>query len=152
MKEISMRSLTNRILAIAGLGLFGMCAVAGSTPAQNRVNGSFTLSHEVRWQSARLPAGNYTFSLASTDRMTPMIVTGPNGSVFELAVVISQRHSDKPSALILERRAGTSFVREMYLDNAGLQFDYSVPKIREKDKLLAQGPVSTEQILISTGK
>jgi hypothetical protein len=147
-----MRSFQNRILAIIGSGLFAVCAFAGSTPAQNRVSGSFTLSHEVRWQNANLPAGDYTFSLASTSRMSPMIVTGPNGSIFELASVISERHANKPSVLVLERFAGTSFVRELYLDEIGVQLDYNVPKIPKNDKLLAQGSVSTEQILISIGK
>jgi hypothetical protein len=147
-----MRSFQNRILAMIGSGLFAVCAFAGSTPAQNKVSGSFTLSHEVRWQNANLPAGDYTFSLASTSRMSPMIVTGPNGSIFELAAVISERRANKPSVLVLQRFAGTSFVREMYLDEIGLQLDYNVPKIPKNDKLLAQGPVSTEQILISIGK
>jgi hypothetical protein len=135
-----------------GFGLIAVSAFAGSTPAQNRVSGSFTLSHEVRWQNVNLPAGDYTFSLASTARMSPMIVTGPNGSVFELASVISERHANKPSVLVLERFAGTSFVREMYLDGIGVQLDYNVPKIPKSEKLLAQGPVTIEQILISTGK
>jgi hypothetical protein len=147
-----MRSLQNRILAMIGFALFAVSAFAGSTPAQNRVSGSFTLSHEVRWQNANLPAGDYTFSLASTSRMSPMIVTGPNGSIFELASVISERHANKQSVLVLERFAGTSFVREMYLDGIGVQLDYNVPKIPKNEKLLAQGPVTTEQILISTGK
>jgi len=147
-----MSSFQNRILAMIGFALFAVCAFGGSTPAQNRVSGSFTLSHEVRWQNANLPAGDYTFSLASTARMSPMIVTGPNGSVFEFASVISERHANKPSVLVLERFAGTSFVREMYLDGIGVQLDYNVPKIPKNEKLLAQGPVATELILISTGK
>jgi hypothetical protein len=147
-----MRSFQNRILAMIGFGLIAVSAFAGSTPAQNRVSGSFTLSHEVRWQNVNLPAGDYTFSLASTARMSPMIVTGPNGSVFELASVISERHANKPSVLVLERFAGTSFVREMYLDGIGVQLHYNVPKIPKSEKLLAQGPVTIEQILISTGK
>jgi hypothetical protein len=152
MQEISMKSIQNRILAIVGLGLFAVCAFAAPTLAQGRISGSFTLPHEVRWQSVTLPAGDYTFSQPSVARTSPMTVTGPNGSVFELAAVISERHADKPSVLVLQRFGGTYFVREIYLDTIGVQLDYWMPKIPKNEKLLAQGPASTEQILISVGK
>jgi hypothetical protein len=144
-----MKSFQNRILAVAGLGLFAICANAGQAAAQSRVQGSFTLSHEVRWQNANLPAGDYTFSLSSTARMTPMIVRGPKGAVFELASVISERNTNQPSVLILEERGGTSFVREMYLASIGMQLDYNVPKIPKNEKELAQGPGTTEQVLVA---
>src|SRR5438105_1065825 len=147
-----MRSFQNRILAMIGSGLFAVCAFAGSTPAQGRISGSFTLPHDVRWQSVTLPAGDYTFSQPSVARTSPMTVTGPNGSVFELAAVISERHEDKPSVLVLQRFGGTYFVREIYLDKIGVQLDYWMPKVPKNEKFLARGSVSTEQILISTGK
>jgi hypothetical protein len=135
-----------------GFGLFAVCALAGSTPAQGRISGSFTLPHDVRWQSVTLPAGDYTFSQPSVARTSPMTVTGPNGSVFELAAVISERHEDKPSVLVLQRFGGTYFVREIYLDEIGVQLEYWMPKVPKNEKFLARGPVSTEQILIATGK
>jgi len=147
-----MKSIQNRILAIVGLGLFAVCAFAAPTPAQSRISGSFTLPHDVRWQSITLPAGDYTFSQPSVARSSPMTVTGPNGSVFELAAVVSERHEDKPSVLVLQRFGGTYFVREIYLDTIGVQLEYWTPKVPKNEKFLALGPVSTEQILISTGK
>jgi hypothetical protein len=81
-----------------------------------------------------------------------MTVTGPNGSVFELAAVISERREDKPSVLVLQRFGGTYFVREMYLDKIGVRLEYWTPKLPKNEKVLARGPVSTEQILISIGK
>jgi hypothetical protein len=147
-----MKSTQNRILATVGLGLLALGAFALPTPAQNRISGSFKLSHEVRWQSVTLPAGDYTFSLPSVARTSPMVVTGPNGSVFELAAVISERHANKTSVLVLQRFGGTFFVREIYLDTIGVQLDYTIPKIPKSEKLLAQGPASTERIVISIGK
>lgn len=146
-----MKSIQNRILSMVVLGLFAVCAFAAPAPAQTRIKGSFKLSHEIRWQSVTLPAGDYTFSQSSWSRTSPMVITGPNGSVFELAADISERHANKPSVIVLQRIGGTYFVREVYLDAIGVQLDYSVPKIKDEN-LLAQGPASTEQILISVGK
>jgi len=147
-----MKSMQNRILAIVVLGLFAVCTFSAPTPAQSRISGSFTLPHDVRWQSITLPAGDYTFSQPSVARSSPMTVTGPNGSVFELAAVISERREDKPSVLVLQRFGGTYFVREMYLDKIGVRLEYWTPKLPKNEKVLARGPVSTEQILISIGK
>jgi hypothetical protein len=148
-----MKSLQTRILAIAGLGLFAICASAGQAGAQNAAKGSFTLTHEIRWQNATLPAGDYTFSIASSSGMTPMVVKGPNGSVFELGTVISNRHSDRASVLILEQRGNAFFVREMDLNGEiGLQLRYGVPKAPKGESELAQGPASTEQVLIAMAK
>jgi hypothetical protein len=142
----------NRILAIAGLGLFGICASAGQAAAQTVAGGSFTLSHEIRWQNATLPAGDYTFSLNSVSVLKPMTIKRPNGSVFELAAVVSDRHIDGPSVLILEQRGGTFFVRELDLAKVDLEIQYTVPKTQRNEKVLAQGPASTERVLVAMAK
>jgi hypothetical protein len=141
--------LFNRILAIAGVGLFGICASAGQAAAQTVAGGSFTLSHEIRWQNATLPAGDYTFSLNSVSVLKPMIIKGSNGSVFELAAVVSDRRIDGPSVLVLEQRAGTFFVRELDLAKADLEIQYTVPKTQRNEKVLAQSPASTERVLVA---
>jgi hypothetical protein len=150
MKETSMKSF--RILAIASFGLFGVCVSAGQATAQSVAGGSFTLSHEIRWGRANLPAGDYTFSLNSTSAMSPMIVKGPKGTVFELAAAVSDRRIEGPSVLILERRDGTFFVRELDLAEASLEILYTVPRIPRNEKVLAQGPPSTEQVLVAMAK
>ena len=147
-----MKTQLSRILSMAAIGFLSACVSANPASAQNKVEGSFTLSHEIRWQNANLPAGDYTFSLQSTERTKPMIVTGPNGSIFEFASVISESKANGRSVLILEPRGDTSFVRELDLGEAGLQIRYNVPKIPRNDKELAQGPVATEQVLVAMVK
>lgn len=147
-----MRVQLGRFLTIAAIGFLAACTFVTSASAQNAVGGSFTLSHEIRWQNAVLPAGDYTFALRSATRSTPMVVTGPNGSVFQLASVVSESKTNQRSMLILENRGGTSFVREMRLAEAGLDIRYSVPKIPRNEKELAQGPASTEQVLLAVAK
>jgi hypothetical protein len=147
-----MKAQISRIFAIAAVGLFAVCVSASPASAQNAAQGRFTLSHEVRWQGAALPAGDYTFAMESTARPNKMIVTGPNGSVFELSKAISDRTTGQPSCLTLERRGGTSFVRELYLADLGMHFSYSVPEIPKNERQLAQGPASTEQVLVAMAK
>jgi hypothetical protein len=84
------------LFAVTAIGFLAACAFVTPASAQNAIQGHFTMSHEVRWQNANLPAGDYSFKAAS--RTSPMIVTGPNGSVFELASVIGDK-SQGPSLL-----------------------------------------------------
>lgn len=147
-----MKSLRTRMLAIAGFGLLGISACANQAGAQNVVNGSFTLSHEIHWQGATLPAGDYTFSTSSRSGKEPMLVRGPKGAVFQLPGSVSHDWSDKPSVLILERRGFDSCVRELDLNDIGLQIQYSVPNLPKHNRELAQGPATTERVLIAMAK
>jgi hypothetical protein len=143
-----MKLFQSRILAIVGLGLFGICASASQAAAQGACAGSFTLSQEVRWQGATLPAGDYTFSMKSA--ATPSLITlhGPNGGAFVFANVTDSDNSSERSVMTIEHRGGISVVRELYLAPIGLRLKYSVPQ-RQKDQKLAQGPATTEQILVA---
>jgi hypothetical protein len=147
-----MKSFHKRILAVAGLGLFAVCAGASQATAQNDAVGSFTLSHEIRWGRTNLPAGDYTFTFGSVSAMKLMTVKGPNGTVFEAAVAIDKAETSGPSVLILEPRGGTFFVREMDLAEIGLRLQYFVPAPSKNEKVLAQGPASTEQVLVAMAK
>jgi hypothetical protein len=147
--ETTMKNHFNRLFAVAVIGILSTCVSAIPAAAQNQIKGSFTLSHEIRWQNANLPAGDYTFTMSSRTKMSPMVVTGPNGSVFQMASVISDSKAGGRSALILERQGGTYVVREMDLAEVGLQIRYHVPQLPGNEKELAQGPAATEQVLIA---
>jgi len=146
-----MKALT-RIFAIAAIGLGSICAFVNPASAQNAFQGSFTLSHEIRWQSAVLPAGDYTFAMESAAVPCKMIVRGPNGAAFELSSSTDKRTIEGPSVLILERRNGDFYVRELYMADRGLHVLYNVPKNPKSEELLAQGPTSTERVLIASAK
>jgi hypothetical protein len=146
-----MKALT-RIFAIAAIGFGSICAFVNPASAQNALKGSFTLSHEIRWQSAVLPAGDYTFAMESTAMPCKMIVRGPKGAIFELSSSTDKRTVEGPSVLILERRNGDFYVRELYVADRGLHVFYNVPKSPKNEKLLAQGPTATERVLIASAK
>jgi hypothetical protein len=142
-----MKSLRNRIFVIAAVTLAAVCASAVPASAQAAFQGSFTLSHEVRWQSATLPAGDYTFQMESLSNPVRIIVKGPNGYQFVSAVVADQKAIGK-SMLIVETRGNRSTVSELRLAPIGRSLRYAVPKA-PKDVELAQGPVTREQILVA---
>jgi hypothetical protein len=79
------------------------------------------------------------------------VVTGPNGSVFEMASGIASNQNGRSSVLVLQRRGGTFYVSEMDLANVGLQLQYSVPKAPKNERQLAQGP-ATEQVIVAMAK
>ena len=142
-----MKTKFTRIVAIATFGLIAICTSASSASAQNAFQGKFTLPNEVRWGDASLPAGDYTFSLKTM--FNQVSLQGPNGGAFILTSVIDERKEGDSSKLTIEHRGGTSFVRSMYLADLGVELTYHAPKTPKQDVVLAQGPVSTEQVLIA---
>jgi hypothetical protein len=146
-----MKTNRSRFLALAAFGLLVIGATANTAAAQNRYEGKFTLPHEVTWQGRVMPAGDYSFSLASVSLPAMVRLQGPAGAAFIFTSGISEIASDKQSSLTIERRAGKPFVREIYLAELGVHLCYTVPKAK-KEQLLAQGPSTTETILIASAK
>jgi hypothetical protein len=138
----------NRLFSIAAVGLFSVVASALPAAAQEAAKGHFTLPCEVRWQGANLPAGNYTFSFESLAPQSPMILTGPNGTIFELGHIDTNEPSSRASVLILERHKGVYVVREADLASLGIDIRYNVPKQLREDRELAEQP-ATDRILVA---
>ena len=147
-----MKSLRNRILTLVALGLLSIGFGASASQAQPIYKGSFTLAQDIRWQNATMPAGDYTFTVQSTTRSKPILVTGPNGTIFQLPLVTSQTNIGAQSKLILEWRGDNLCVRELDLAQVGLNIVYHMPKAAENDKLLAKAHTATQEILISMAK
>jgi hypothetical protein len=144
-EEIVMKS--SRLLAIAAFLLAAVCSTATPASAQAVVKGSFTLTHEVCWQNATLPAGNYTFEMKSLAAPSTIIVKGPNGYQFVTANVADENAGEQ-SMLIVENRGGGSAISELRLAAIGRSLRYSVPKAPKEVKL-AQRQVTREQILVA---
>jgi hypothetical protein len=141
-----MKSLRIRALIIVAFALTAVFASAVPASAQVAFQGKFTLSHQVRWQKATLPAGNYTFEIQSL--ATPRIVLrGPNGPQFINGFITDQMAVGQ-SMLIVENHGTESCVTELRLAPIGRSLRYSVPKA-PKDVELAQGPVTRERITVA---
>jgi hypothetical protein len=94
-----------------------------------------------------LPAGDYTFDMKSLSTPSRIIVKGPDGSHF-IAALVADEKPGEDSMLVVENRATGSFVKELRLSSIGRTLRYAVPKA-PKDVELAQGPATTEQILVA---
>src|SRR4029077_11297875 len=142
-----MTSLRNRMLVIAAFALAAVFASATPAAAQGAFKGSFTLSHEVRWQNATLPAGEYTFEMKSVNAPSLITLNGPSGHQFITALVANEKDSEQ-SMLVIETRGNTSAVSELCLAPIGRSLRYAVPKA-PKDVELAQVPLTREQVLVA---
>ena len=143
-----MKSLRNRILAAAALGLGIFSASAIPAAAQTNVcKGSFTLPVAVQWQSIKLPAGSYTFSIKSFGTPTLIRLEGQDGAVYVEAITTSERDAGNQSFIALKQRGGNEFVSELYLAQFGLHVLYYVPK-ETKDEPLAKVPAQTKRIAV----
>jgi hypothetical protein len=145
-----MKSISTRILAIAALALATVCVNAIPASAQS-YKGSFTLPNDVRWQGTNLPAGDYTFTMKSAASPALIQLEGPKGGSFITALTVDKAQAGDHSFMTLERRAGSSVVRDLYLAEIGIRVHYSVPK-PESNEQLAKGSVTTEQILVASAK
>src|SRR5260370_40373825 len=146
-KEITMKSIRNRMLVIAAFALAAVCVGVTPVSAQSAVKGSFTLPHEVQWQGATLPAGDYTFDMKSLGTPARIIIPGPKGFRVITALVTDEKSSER-SLLLVQQRGGKSVVSDLYLAPVGRCLRYAVPKSRE-DAKIAQAPASTERILVA---
>jgi hypothetical protein len=145
-----MKSYLNRVLAIAALGIATVCASATPASAQGVFKGHFTLPNDVRWQGTNLPAGDYTFSLKSASVPAQLMVTGANGdTVFIITTATDDRRAGERSFMTVEHQGPNSFIRELYLAGLALDLHYRVPKNSKDEQRIAQGPVTTDRILIA---
>jgi hypothetical protein len=147
-----MNSVRNRVLAIAAIALATIFASAIPASAQSMAyRGNFTLPNDVRWQGTTLPAGDYTFWMKSAASPAVIQLEGPKGGSFIASITVDKAELGDHSVITLERRAGMSVVRDLYLAETGVRVHYDVPK-PNKDERLAQQHSTTEQILVAQAK
>jgi hypothetical protein len=148
-RRFTMKTNRIRILAMAAIGLLAAGAYAAPAQGIPAAEGKFTLSNEVRWQGTVLPAGDYSFSMESASLPAEILLRGPNGAQFVMPAGRSEDRSAQQSSLTIVCRGEWGYVREMYLAPLGVHFTFALPKV-PKDQLLAQGPETTERVLISS--
>ena len=122
-------SLAHQVLALAAL--IGVLAPRVAT-AQQDESGKFTLSTEVHWADAVLPAGVYTFSvdtLVSSARLYVYKEGSPAGGyIFTVQAQDTIPASTEGDHLVLERKNGGVYVTELQLGSQGLLLYFPAPK------------------------
>ncbi len=123
-----MKSIRKNVYA-ALLMLSALSFTPSPASAQDAA-GSFTLTHEVHWQNAVVPAGKYRFTIGSTGpaEMLTLRSMGDNGTTFMLMVndTVESRPADASRILVVSR-AGQRFVSTMQLPEFGVTLHFAVP-------------------------
>ncbi len=115
--------------------------------AEEPSRGHFKLAHEVRWENAVVPAGEYTFSY-DPDSISPVLtitkVDGPRAS-FMLMVPAKDESSQKDSnSLVLESTPAGSYVSALKLAESGVTLHFRVP--RQAERQLAKAEVTSATV------
>jgi hypothetical protein len=92
--------------------------------------GTFTLTHEVRWQNALVPAGKYRFTLAASGPGEMLTLRKVNGSAAGFMLLVTDTENSPfsdDSRLVIVSRTSGSFVSSMQLPEFGLTLHFNVP-------------------------
>jgi hypothetical protein len=98
--------------------------------AQEMAHGSFTLTHDVHWQNAVVPAGDYRFSLDSQGVSGVLMLSKLSGTRTGFLLMVHDTEETKASdrsRLILESTPQGSYVSAMQLPELGLTLKFRVP-------------------------
>ncbi len=103
--------------------------------AQEPAHGKFTLTHEVHWGNAKVPAGDYEFSFDPDGATRMMYLTKLSGARTGYLVRVPTTEDAKPSdqsRLILESTPDGSYVSAMQLPEFGMTLHFPVPSHTER--------------------
>jgi hypothetical protein len=137
-------SLVKTLVLVVG----ALCLSAGLATAQSAMKGEFTLPSEIHWGRAVLPAGQYSFDLASTSAPQVIHIRGEGVHVMLMAQAVGDRPVPTDSALVLVRQGDSSFVRSLRLAPLGISLYYAQPK--GEAPTVAQVPGVTQRVPVYT--
>ena len=99
--------------------------------------GTFKLAHEVGWQEAVVPAGEYRFSLQAIgplEMLTLTKITGKPASFMLFAKVTEDVASSKTARLVIDSRSGKTFVSAMDLPQFEVTLHFAAPANSGKEE------------------
>jgi len=119
-----------RKFAYAALLTLSALNFAPSQASAQDEGGGFTLSHEVHWQKAIVPAGKYRFAIETNGpaKLLSLRQLGGDGASFAILVSdIAEAQSTDLSRLLIVSRSSGSFVKQMQLPEFGMTLHFAVP-------------------------
>ena len=103
--------------------------------AEEPSRGHFKLAHEVRWENAVVPAGEYAFSY-DPDGISPVLtitkMDGPRASFMLMIPAKDESSSKDTNALVLESTPAGIYVSTLRLAESGVTLHFWVPRATEK--------------------
>jgi hypothetical protein len=126
---------TIRRFVYAAVLMLSALSFAPSLASAQDAAGTFTLTHEVRWQNAIVPAGKYRFTVAASGPSEMLTLRKIDGSGAGFMLLVTESENSQPagdSQLVLISRPGGSFVSTMQLPEFGLTLHFAVPSDRRE--------------------
>jgi hypothetical protein len=133
-----MKSIRN--FAYASLLTLSALNFAPSLASAQNVAGRFKLPHDVRWQNAMIPAGDYKFTVETKGASELLTLSKVSGSSAGYMLMVTDSNTNthlSDSRIIMVVRGGKSFVREMELPELGMTLNFPVPTESEVKTELA---------------
>ena len=118
----NLKLLTKLVVAALALG-----ALATNGNAQTVYQGKFTLPFETHWGSATLPAGDYTFTMASASSPYTLYIHGQATNAIIQASAADAKVVSGHAQLNLVDIADVQNVETFEAPELGLTFSYSTP-------------------------
>ncbi len=110
--------------------------------AQEPAHGKFTLTREIHWGTAKLPAGDYEFSFDPDGGSRMLTLSKLSGVRAGFMVLVPDTDDAKPSdssLLVLTATPEGSYVSAMQLPEFGMTLHFTVPAhATEKEKQIAR--------------
>jgi len=111
-----------------GVAVLVLGALATSGNAQTVYQGKFTLPFETHWGGATLPAGDYTFTLASASFPYTLYIQGQAGNAIIRASAADEEVVSRHAQLNLVDIADVQNVETFEASELGLRLSYGTPK------------------------
>jgi hypothetical protein len=128
-----MRSIRRFVYSVV-LALSALSFTPSPASAQE-MHGSFTLSHEVRWQRYVVPAGDYRFEVQPKGPSAILLLRKVSGDSAGFLILADNAELSKPSAfakLVVVARPSGSYVSSMELPEFGETLRFVVPTESEE--------------------
>jgi hypothetical protein len=112
------------------LSLLSSTAVPIAAHAEE-VHGRFTLTSETHWGSAVLPAGEYTYTLATRSAMPVILLRAVKGNeaAFISADSETGTSATAPNAITITAYGKVQVITELHVNDAGLVLHYRAPAL-----------------------
>ena len=119
--------------AVLAAATFNLAPTTAS--AQEPAHGKFTLTHEVYWGTAKVPAGEYAFSF-DRNAVSPVLnlskLNGARAGFMVLVPVTEDAKATDTNRLTLESTADGSYVSAMQLPEFGMTLRFDAPRVPER--------------------
>jgi hypothetical protein len=140
-----MKSIRNFAYASV-LALTALNFAPSLASGQEAAHGTFTLSHDVRWQNAKVPAGEYQFSFNSEEFPRMLMLSKISGSRVGFMLLVRDFEDAKPSdtsRLLVETSADGSYVSAMQLPESGITLHFGVPAVAPEKRIAKAATTAT---------